>query len=75
MLIPKSVLKVQRASLMSKPTNVLLEMLEHQKRELNKLRKESSQETYDYLHFSIMQKITLIEDELNKRNQELSTNI
>ena len=72
MQLPKSVLKVQRASLRSKSTKSLEELLQHQKRELEKLSKTSSKETYDYLHFSIMQKITLIEDELKERERYCS---
>ena len=72
MKIPASVLRIKRASLRSKSTSTLQDMLAHQKNELEKLTKTSSKETFDYLHFSIVQKITLIEDELKSR--ELSNN-
>lgn len=73
--LPKSVLKVQRASLRSKSTQVLEDMLAHQKNELAKLAQNSNKSTYQYLHFSIEQKISLIEDELKLREQEVTSSI
>jgi len=43
-------------------------MLQAQKTELSKLKESYSAEDFNYLSYSINQKITLIEQELNRRN-------
>ena len=70
---PKSVLKKMKISLMSKSIQQLEDLLFQQEQKLKSLEK-SNKETYEYLSFSINQKIKLIQDEINQRNKTKGMN-
>jgi len=71
MLLPKSVLKKMKSSLMSKSFKQLEDLLNQQESKLTSLEK-TNKATYDYLNFSIKQKIQLIKDEINQRSKSIS---
>ena len=71
MLLPKSVLKKMKSSLTSKSLKQLEDLLNQQESKLTSLEK-TNKETYDYLNFSIKQKIQLIKDEINQRSKSIS---
>lgn len=70
-MIPKSVLKKMKVSLMGKSLGQLEELLSQQESKLKSL-ENISKEAYDYLNFSIKQKIQLIQDEINQRTKTVS---
>lgn len=71
MKLPKSVLIKMKSSLMSKSLKQLEELLEQHENKLTSLQ-STNKEMYDYLSFSIKQKIQLIQDEINQRNKTVS---